>query len=75
MFLTYAGTVLCGIETKEFMVQFSWEHLELVGIPFGESRRTRALSQGQEREIPVFFPFKREDRNTLVKTKVSKTFQ
>lgn len=66
----YTGTVPYGIETRKFTVQFSCEYLELVGIPFGEIRRKRALSER------LLFSFKKEKkkkrkvRNILVKTKL-----
>lgn len=73
MFLMYTGTVLYAVETSEFTVQFNCGHLELVGIPFGEIRRKRALLERRERETPVFFSFKkkkRKSRNILLKTKL-----
>lgn len=51
LFLTATDTV----KTLELMVQFSWEHLELIGFPFGEVRRKRALSERQDKETPGFW--------------------
>lgn len=53
--LTCTGTVLCGIETEEFTVQFSYEHSELIGIPFGEIRRKGSLSERSEKESCFLF--------------------
>lgn len=62
MFLTYTGTVLYAVETSEFTVQFNCGHLELVGIPFGEIRRKRALLERRDSCFLFLFEKKKKKR-------------